>query len=545
MKFKFFLPLVFLGGSSFLFAQSGAPENWFNLDATNDKTPGVSTEKMYKELLKDRQSETVIVAVIDSGIDIDHEDLKDIMWVNPGEIAGNGIDDDKNGYIDDIHGWNFIGGKNGTNIDSETLEITRLVAKYNKMYANVDVNSLSKKKRKEYDAYLAMKEEVENKKKEAATQLAGIEQMVAGMKTLENHFGKAPTIEELEKIETDDENLKEMAQKMASRLTRSGASFSEMMENLQGGVDYFEGQSKYYYNVDFDPRAELVGDDYNNQTERIYGNNDVEGPDAFHGTHVAGIIGAVRDNDLGMKGVANNVKIMSIRAVPNGDERDKDVANSIRYAVDNGASIINMSFGKSYVWNKQVVDDAVKYAMKNDVLLVHAAGNDGSNTNDLKNFPNDRFNKKGLFAPRYAKNWMEIGALTYKGGADAPASFSNYGKENVDVFAPGYQIYSTVQGGGYGKASGTSMAAPVTAGVAAVLRSYFPELTAVQVKQILESSVIKQTQSVKRPGDKKMVPFSELCVTGGIINSYTAVQKAKNTKGKKKIKKAAKKVVVP
>lgn len=544
MKFKYFLPLLFLGSSSFLFAQ--APDNWFNLDSSKDNVPGVSTEKMYRELLKDRQSETVIVAVIDSGIDADHEDLKDIMWVNPGEVAGNGIDDDKNGYIDDIHGWNFIGGKNGTNINDESLEITRLVAKYNKQYDGVNPDDLSKKEKKKYDAYQVMKKEVEDKKMEAATQYVGIEAMVDVYSKLKKHYGKAPSNEELNSIDTDDTELKEMAMKVASQLERSGASFGDMMENLEGGLNYFKSQSEFYYNTDFDPRAKLVGDNYNDPYEKNYGNNDVEGPDAFHGTHVAGIIAAARDNDEGIKGVADNVQIMSVRAVPNGDERDKDVANAIRYAVDNGATIINMSFGKSYVWNKKIVDEAVKYAMKNDVLLIHAAGNDGNNTNNLNNFPNDKFGKKGLFGPKYAKNWIEVGALTYKGGEDAPASFSNYGNESVDVFAPGYQIYSTVPGGDYGNASGTSMAAPVTAGVAAVLRSYFPELTAKQVKEILEGSVVAQSQKVKRPGDKEMVPFADLCVTGGVINSYKAVQKAKQTKGKKKIKKKSPaKVVVP
>ncbi len=548
MKFKLLLSLIFISAGSMLFAQGTVPENWYNLDASADNTPGVSTEKMYTELLKGRSSETVVVAVIDSGIDADHEDLKEIMWVNPGEIAGNGIDDDNNGYIDDVHGWNFIGGKNGSNLNDETLEITRLVAMYNKVYKDVDVSSLSKKEKKQYDAYIVMKEEVEKEKSESVSRATRFKEIMTNLENLEKHFGKAPTLEELNDFKADDEALVQIAAQTKDQMGRSGMDFEGLKENLEGTLEYFESKSLYYYNVDHDVRFKLVGDNYQDQTEKYYGNNDVEGPDAFHGTHVAGIIAAVRDNDLGIQGVADNVRIMSIRAVPNGDERDKDIANGIRYAVDNGASIINMSFGKSHDFNKKIVDDAVKYALKNDVLLVHAAGNDGHSTNDFENnFPNSHFAKKGLFQPKIAKNWIEVGALTYKGGADAPASFSNYGADNIDLFAPGYQINSTTPGSEYGNASGTSMASPVVAGVAAVLRSYFPSLSAVQVKEIMEETIVPVTQKVKRPGDGEMVSFSELCKTGGTLNAYTAVKKAQQTKGKRKMKKKKKaaKVIMP
>jgi len=281
--------------------------------------------------------------------------------------------------------------------------------------------------------------------------------------------------------------------------------------------------------------SDALGDNYADQKERVYGNNDVEGPDAFHGTHVAGIIAAVRNNETGMNGVANNVQIMSVRAVPDGDERDKDVANAIRYAVDNGASIINMSFGKGYSWNKQIVDDAVRYAEKHDVLLVHAAGNSSENTDISDNFPNETFTKKKLFGKKQARNWLEVGALSWKGGEDAAAGFSNYGKENVDLFAPGVAIYSTIPDNNYGEAQGTSMASPVVAGVAAILRSYFPTLSARQVKDILMETVVPINQKVKKPGkDEDLVPFSDLSVSGGTINALKAAEKAAKVKGKRK-----------
>jgi subtilisin family serine protease len=295
----------------------------------------------------------------------------------------------------------------------------------------------------------------------------------------------------------------------------------------------------YGYNENFDPR-DIVGDNYEDVDQKIYGNNDVEGPDAAHGTHVAGIIAAVRDNEIGVQGIANNVRIMSVRAVPDGDERDKDVANAIRYAVDNGASIINMSFGKGFSWNKNVVDDAIRYAQKKDVLLVHASGNSNKNIDEEDNFPNDVYEKpKGfLFCKKKeAKTWLEVGALSWESGENMIAYFSNYGKKEVDVFAPGMAIYSTVPNDSYQIMQGTSMASPVVTGIAAVLRSYFPKLKAEQVKEIIMQSADPIGTKVKVPGSDELVLLSEISKSGGIVNVYTAVSLASKTKGKKKIKK--------
>jgi len=540
---KFFTLIFLVGSFSMINAQTNAPENWFNLDPTADNVDGVSTEKTYSSLLKGKTGQTVVVAVIDSGVDSEHEDLKDVMWTNDGEIPGNGIDDDKNGYVDDIHGWNFIGGAKG-NIHHESLEITRLVRSMKKKYDGKNAADLSKKERVEFAKYEKMKKTIEDKAGELASQSENVRQFNEGLNALAEGMGKKNiTVEDLKGYESEDPGLNEVANRVAGILQGQGVTFEELEENISGALEYYDNQIKYYYNVDFDPR-DIVGDNYSDSYQTIYGNNDVKGPDAAHGTHVAGIIGAVRTNDTGIMGVADNVEIMSIRAVPDGDERDKDVAAAIRYAVDNGASIVNMSFGKSYGWDKGVVDAAVKYAVKHDVLLVHAAGNDGKNTDINSNFPNDNFDKKGLFGPKQAKTWLEIGALTWKGGEDAPASFSNYGKMNVDLFAPGYQILSTTPDGGYQKFSGTSMAAPVTAGVAAVLRSYYPELSAKQIKEILMSTVVRNTEMVNRPGGDGKVKFSDLSITGGVVNVYKAVELASKTKGKRKFNKTKIKQVV-
>jgi subtilisin family serine protease len=536
MKIKFSLLLCLLLVQTLMMAQDSAPTNWFHLDLAADKVPGTSADKTYETLLQGKKSETVVVAVIDSGVDYQHEDLKDIMWVNQDEIPNNGIDDDNNGYVDDVNGWNFIGGKDGKNINHEALELSRLVAKYNKKYENVDESSLSKKEKKEYAKYQKMKKEVVDERNKIHQQSMGFMVYVEALETLKKLTGKDDfTVEDLQKIETDDESVKQSIEMVSATLAK-GYSVSELEEEVNGAKEYFETRLEYYYNPEYDPRS-IVGDDYSNPDQRNYGNNDVQGPDANHGTHVAGIIGAVRNNNIGMNGIADNVRIMSVRCVPDGDERDKDVANAIRYAVDNGAQVINMSFGKSYSWDKNVVDRAVKYAQKHDVLLVHAAGNDGSNNDTGNNFPNDMYAKKGLFKPKKSKVWVEVGALNWKGGENSAASFSNYGKENVDVFAPGVEIYSTTVGNEYASYQGTSMASPVVAGVAALLRSYFPELSAVQVKEIIMETATPQTMMVVKPGTKdEKVKFTELSVSGGIVNAYEAVEKASETKGKKKKK---------
>ncbi len=535
-KFSFFLSVLMLFSCALL-AQDTAPENWFNLDASKDKVQGVSTERMYMELLKGmKPKQNVVVAVIDSGVDVEHEDLKDVMWVNEDEIPGNGIDDDKNGYVDDVHGWNFIGGKSG-NVNHDNLEAARLLAKYRKQFAGRTSNAgLSKKEKKQYAEYEELEALITKEQKsgrERAEQYTGI---VSGLTKLEMMMEKdSLSFEDLATTTITDPEIQNAA-RVAGNVLAGGGTIAALKEDLTGAITYFESKYKYHYNPDYNPRG-VVGDNYNNINERYYGNNDYEGPDAAHGTHVAGIIAAVRDNEVGMKGVADNVRIMTIRAVPDGDERDKDVANAIRYAVDNGASIINMSFGKGYSWDKSAVDAAMKHAQKNDVLLVHAAGNSSQNNDNTDNFPNDKYEKSGWFSSKKVKSWMEVGALNWKDGADAPATFSNYGKMNVDLFAPGVAINSTIPDDKYADFQGTSMASPVVAGVAAVLRSYFPELNAKQVKKIMMESIVPLNQNVKKPGAEEgdpLVPFSELSVSGGVVNVYKAVKQAQTTKGKKK-----------
>ena len=524
-----------------------APDNWFTLDPTKDKVQGTGGDEALSRLkAQGKKGQTIIVAVLDSGVDYKHEDLKDIMWINPGEIAGNGVDDDQNGYIDDIHGWNFLGGKDGKNVEHETLEITREYVRLGKRFKGTDPKNLNGAAAAEYKYYEEVKTAYEDQRREAENGKAQIDKQINivadAFTTVEKAIGKKDfTAEELGKVNPGTNNQLKEAVALLQRVMGNGiSSRADLEEQRKEGSEYFDGQLQYNLNPDYNPRT-MVGDNPEDLSSRNYGNNDYQGPDASHGTHVSGIIAAKRGNGVGINGVADNVRIMSVRCVPDGDERDKDVANAIYYAVDNGASIINMSFGKGYSPQKAYVDDAMRYAADHDVLLVHAAGNDAENNDTDPNFPNDAYKtpvKAGLFKKeKNVSTWMEIGALSWKTGEKRVAGFSNYGKKNVDLFSPGVAIYSTTPGNKYASFQGTSMAAPAAAGVAAILRSYYPDLSANQVKTIMLQSVLAHEGEVTKPGTTEKIKFSELSVSGGIVSATNAVTLAEKTKGKK-VKKA-------
>jgi cell wall-associated protease len=329
-------------------------------------------------------------------------------------------------------------------------------------------------------------------------------------------------------ISTQDSVIEEAAS-LIGRLLKyfgDGTPANSMVEAMGKGYNHYEYELNYGYNRDFDPRS-IVNDDYDNKKERYYGNpkvDDYSGTMGSHGTHVAGIIASIRDNGIGAMGIADNVEIMALRTIPNGDERDKDVANAIYYAVDNGASVINMSFGKSYSPDRQIVEKAIRYAEKKDVLIVHAAGNDAEDKDQIMNYPTRKF----IRGHREASNMIEVAANTRYLDDQLPAKFTNYGKSTVDLFAPGVGVYSTIPENQYKISSGTSMASPVVAGVAALLRSYFPELTARETRDILIESVVPYQGEVYLPGTDEKVPFSDLTISGGIVNAYEAIKIAQN-----------------
>ncbi len=493
-------------------------QNWPHADISTDSVPGMSLAKAY-EFLSGKKTQTTIVAVIDSGIDINHEDLKDQAWVNTGEIAGNGKDDDKNGYIDDIHGWNFLGGAKGA-ATPEQLEITRIYKKLDLKYADKTIGQISEKDKEEYAYYHKVKKDFDKRVAEATKDYEyyqGLEKMLkeADAAAQKKFNKKDYTIADLNTLSAEEQNP------LLMKILSSGGTAEDASKQLERGIDYYGSQVNTMYNVDFDGRA-ITGDNAYDIKDIPYGNAFTIGSvdDEMHGTHVAGISLATRNNGKGMNGVASNVKLLSVRAVPDGDEYDKDVALAIRYAVDNGAKVINMSFGKSYSPNAEWVYDAIKYAASKDVLLVHAAGNDSKNIDKSDNFPTDAPDKIN----EIADNVITVGAMTRHYDENLVAGFSNYGKLNVDIFAPGLEIYSTVPKSEYKSIQGTSMASPEVAGVAALVRSYYPQLSASQVKHILMNSGIKIDFDVKLPkGEGKKVPFSSLSVSGRVLNAYNAL----------------------
>ncbi|MEM6841045.1 MAG: S8 family peptidase [Bacteroidota bacterium] len=497
-----------------------APNNWYNLDPQTHRVQGVSTEKTY-EILAGRTGEKVIVAVIDSGVDIEHEDLQGKLWINQGEIAGNGVDDDQNGYVDDVYGWNFIGGADGDNVNYDTYELTREYVQLKEKYRNTELEDLSKKDR---TYFLEIEQQYEEKIAEAQQEYQAFtyfhKNFSRSQKLLEAYLDvDSLAMSDVNNLESSDEVVL-MAKGFMEYAFENGLDASL----LEDGIEHYREAVEYGYNLEYNPRT-IIGDNYQDASEKFYGNSDVTGPDSRHGTHVAGIIAANRNNNLGIKGIADHVEIMAIRAVPNGDERDKDVANAIYYAVDNGAQIINMSFGKSFSPNKSIVDEAVRYAEEKGVLIVHAAGNSSENIDETDNFPTKTYENR-----KSASNWIEVGASSWKGQEDFVATFSNYGKRSVDVFAPGVDVFSTTPNQGYESLSGTSMAAPVTAGVAALLMSYYPELTATQVRDIVLSSAVKlDGLKVNCPGKVgKQINFSNLSSTGGVVNAFEAVKLAES-----------------
>ncbi|WP_310994258.1 S8 family peptidase [Aequorivita marina] len=498
-------------------------KRWPAMDLVQDTVPGMSVDRAYREIIKNRKGETVIVGVIDSGVDIEHEDLVNVLWKNPGEIAGNGIDDDNNGYVDDVYGWNFIG-----DILGENMEYVRYIRKFGPKFEGKSESAISAADRADFSIYQKAKAEYEKEFAEITNNKARYEQMLSQLKpahkAMSKKLGKEDyTEKDLQAIENPSSEEKQQIA-MLSQMFNFSSSMPEMLEQVEGGVKYFEGRLEDNFSMTKDFRG-VLGDDPEDLADNIYGDNNVMGPDTTrdnikHGTHVAGIIAGQRSNAIGMDGVARNVEIMSVRAVPDGDEYDKDIALAIRYAVDNGAKVLNTSFGKYYSPHADWVYDAIKYAASKDVLIVNAAGNDGLDLDTVNVYPNDQIDN----GTEMADSFLTVGALNFKYGSELVANFSNYGKTNVDVFAPGVKIWSTTPLDGYEFLQGTSMAAPEVAGVAAMIRSYYPKLSAAQVKQIIMDSGVTTNMDVVLDGDPtNTAPFSSISSSGKMVNMYNAL----------------------
>jgi subtilisin family serine protease len=476
--------------------------NWRHLDLKRDTVPGMSVDRAYAEIIGKKKGEEVIVAIIDSGIDISHEDLDDVIWINSDEIPNNNKDDDNNGYVDDIYGWNFLG-----DAYNEQFEYVRLLASMDKTNPRYeDAQQEYEKNVRKYGSIKKSSEQIYNQLKES-------HQVVS------NYLDKSDyTREDLNNIENSDAELMNHAGFLKNVFFSGYGSPSSLLKILEKDLITLNEYLSYHLNLELDGRA-VVGDDPNNFNDRDYGNPNVKPikESESHGTHVAGIVAAERDNGMGVKGVAKNVKIMSLRTVPNGDEYDKDVALAIRYAVDNGAKVINMSFGKYFSPNPEWVHEAITYAASKDVLIVAGAGNESYNIDEIKSFPNDE-NENGK---EITNNYIVVGATGSQYGSNLVASYSNYGKKNVDIYAPGSDILSTTPNNNYEKQGGTSMASPGVAGIAAMVRSFYPKLSATQVKEIVLKSGLQLKTKVSFAGEIKS--FEELSKSARLANLYNAL----------------------
>lgn len=539
----------FLGTGSF--AQSSL-KGWHLKDLHKDGFYGISLDQTYQLLQEEgKKSSPIVVAVIDSGVDTTHEDLRNILWHNPKEIPGNGIDDDGNGYVDDVYGWNFLGNKNGSNLKKTSDEKTRVYHRFKNKFSGKSINedSLDTADKVAYEMWIKAAKEM-NVSTDEQVELMFVEVTLKALKKhdkvlREEMKQEEYTMDELEKFQPTTQQGKQAKLGYISCTRLLPMEGEEKNTTILNELEDFVSSKKESLEArDVPPpdyREQVIKDNYYDISDKYYGNNDVMGPNPMHGTHVSGIIAAQRNNNTGIDGVADNVKLMMVRAIPDGDEYDKDVALAIKYAVDNGAKVINMSFGKPISPEKQWVDEAIRYAESKDVLIVHAAGNESANVDETDNFPNPDLKEFHI----HAGNFITVGASgdPQIGDGEMVADFSNYGQNNVDIFAPGIKIYSTLPGKhGYGFLKGTSMAAPIVTGVAALIRSYYPDLSAAQVKYAIEQSAFgcaDPSIKIRKPGTKDTASLQELCHTGGFINAYKAVEVAATLKPEEKKKTAA------
>jgi cell wall-associated protease len=549
MNKSLLLLLTTMLATTSVFAQpkETTPNGWHMMDKDANGYYGVSADKAY-ELLKSKnlKSKTVLVAVIDSGIDTLHEDLKPVLWRNPKEIPGNGKDDDKNGYIDDIYGWNFLGGKDGRNVKEDSYEAARVYHSLKTKYEGKEVNEfdMGTADKAEYNMWKKAKAKIMGEDDGGQVDIMMLRRIGTDLKNSDSVLQVALNKKEykgteLEAYTPTEANVRKAKSTMFGLMKMNNQQDGTNKEFIDGFDEYMQGQERKEEaknNAPKNYRVDIVKDDPNNVNDRNYGNNDVMASTPMHGTHCSGIIAAVRNNGLGMDGIADNVRIMMLRAVPDGDEHDKDIANAIRYAVDNGAQIVSMSFGKDFSPQKHWVDDAFKYAESKNVLLVHAAGNDNKNVDVEDNFPSATY----LNSKNKASNVITVGASGDPKNGGLTAVFSNYGKSEVDVFSPGVKIYSTIPGGNtYGNQSGTSMACPLVAGIAALTLSYYPNLSAKQLKYVIEKSSQQPAYKVKKPGTDEMVNLGDISKTGGLVNAYEAIKLAATLKPETKQTKPA------
>ena len=502
--------------------------DWQFLSPEKDNIAGTGLYDAYR-LLRLKKPEPVVVAVIDCPVDYSHPDLKTVMWKNPKEIPDNNKDDDGNWFRDDVHGWFFNCSRDGRPVDSDQPEATQVYQLFSRRFESRDEKSITPAEKTDWLTFKKARLAFEKGRDRANAFRVFFSDSLRLFSSLDEMMMQSESpvsLEQLEGWKLADETYGKAVKKVLRELflNRFGR-LDQFIRVLKSEYSNWKIEYQPLWNCDYNPECyprAMVQDHPEIPAEKMYGSGKLKNPASpqhFHGTHVAGIIGAKRGNAIGIEGIADQVQIMSLGAVPSsGDERDKDVANAIRYAADKGARIINMSFAKRFSPHKKTVDEAVRYAESKGVLFFHAAGNNHLDRDTAVFFPVKEYLHGGS-----CKNWIEVGNNEPFLNENLAASSSNFGKKKVDLFAPGTDILSTVPGGGYEAMTGTSMASPVAAGIAALIWSYYPRLSASELRQVLMESVYKPDLRVKKPGSSDLVPFSGLSVSGGIINARNAV----------------------
>ncbi len=503
-------------------------QTWWQKDMATDTIPGISLEKAYQEILsKKKHGKKVIVAILDTKLDIHHEDIKQQIWWNDDEIPNNGIDDDHNGYIDDMHGWNFLGNKD-EDVFYSNYESIRIIRKYDSLFLNKKINEIPEKYLKDFTLYQRAKE---LRKIELAK---GIENKEYG-DFLVNTYPKSKallkrifkhedyTVSELDSLYKIYENDSITAALVYYMSDYKKYNLSQQWINEQKRKADIEMQTSL--NFDFNERK-LIGDNPENIDNKGYGNNKVwnDSIPFQHAIMVSGVLASDHTNKIGIKGVSDRVTLMPLCVVSSGgDEHDKDISLAIRYAVDNGAKIINISFGKPLSLYKKWIEEAIMYASSKDVVIICSAGNNNEKIRgERTHYPNDYT----IDGTEISDNLIKVGATTYLVNTKLKAGFSNYSNKHIDLFAPGYKVYTTKYGNKYDFVNGTSLSAPIVSGVAALIRSYYPSLSAAQVKTILMESGTSYDIDVEikqEDGTQKMVPFAELSKSGKVVNAYNAL----------------------
>jgi subtilisin family serine protease len=538
-----------ISSNLFSIKQDSLLNNWFQKDYLQDGLPGISLDKWYKQNKRIPKTNEIIVAVIDTKIDLKHEDLENQIWINTKEIANNGIDDDSNGFIDDLNGWNFLGYSNGDYIKWGNNEFVRIIRKWAQVFKDKTAAQLSKNELNQFKEYERAQLKFGTETKFYKNWLRSLQYLIQVYPlvkdTLKYYFPKEDyTNQQLDSLyqkhkindksfrSRRDDNDKDLGA-LIDYMRVSLGSNQNTLKDIKDQESQLNSIVNECLNLEFNERH-FINDD----VFVAKGNNEItnttkkEHTIENHSTLVSGIIAADRTNDIGIKGVAPHTKIMPLVICSNADEHDNDIAAAIRYAVDNGAKVINMSFGKEFSLYKNRVIDAYKYAEKHDVLLVHAAGNNSFNVDENPYYPSDVDYEN---PDEVVDNFITVGSISQKIDSNFVSEFSNYGKKNVDLFAPGDKIYTTTAGNSYAYDSGTSLAAPMVSGTAAMIWSYYPKLTAKEVKQIiLESGTAYDIEVLVPGGEGKKVKFSELSKSGKVLNVYDAMELAKKVSKKKR-----------